>query len=85
MSRQTVNWNKIAAVGALILAIPVVGSMIVQAVSLWGLPERVTRLEARFDGFDSKLNIIVGDRPVGKIVPASVSTNQAILACVNLK
>jgi hypothetical protein len=80
MIRQIVNWNKIAAVGALILAIPVVGSMIVQAVSLWGLPERVTRLEARFDGFDSKLNTIVNDRPVGRMVSPPVSTNAAMIA-----
>lgn len=50
------TWNKLGVIAALMIAVPIIGSTIVQTVAIWHLPERVSKLENRFDNFDAKLN-----------------------------
>lgn len=65
------HWNKIGVIAAIILSVPVVGSVIATTVAIWHLPERVSHLENRFDSFDAKLNGLAGH-----IVVIDQSTNQ---------
>lgn len=58
MKKET--WQQLGIVSAIVIAVPVVGSAIVQTVAIWELPSKVSHLESRFDTFDAKLNGLAG-------------------------